>query len=852
MTTKVSSAFNKRNALTLILILLSALYLTFLVNLHTLETTMQRVFIFCYFVVMGMLACFLKGKYAEGKPFTSKSRIAAAVLAALLVSAGWNTFLPKTSEITFTLSSAAREDGSHGEVWLVDVVTDGNAVSLSSLSVDATQGWEYNNSYDDYIFYPSAENNSGNCLTLTATASDLTLKFAKNPWSGSVSILSADNENAILDLTAAEDGIAEYSLSATRSYALWEKVLYTLGAWAVVSYFAQLALLFLARPMEKRGWTERQKVLAFLLMGNFVFLFFTSDRIQPTHLTQGFLLLLTVASVWCFNRKSGCMEKYRAKGSRAAIGVIAVYASLASFAQRFFLNGNTRMHFSLPGLFYVLSGILWFIPVVWLMLFALEWLSARPRTLPKPGSRKKALCVLLIALLLCQVFVLWVEWPGGLPADSVDQLHQALGDYGMSDSHPFLHTLLERAILTVIPHPGAITAVQLLLFSLVLCAFLMMGYDRGMPVPLLVFLGCFFELMPNQALSWTNVLKDFPFTLALLWGTYLLLQLALDMPRSRKWPFYACLTLDIFLVSLLRHNGAAPAAAMIVLCIVLTVRRYEQVKLRALTAAVLAAVSFGVFKGPVMTALNVAPTVLSPYTTLFCAVGSCVNKDLPLSEEADAILEKALPLEDWRDYYARYYGHDYYYYQRPAGSVPYTPTEVTTAEILRVYGEALCKYPDVILKDRIDGCDVLWDVVQPEDGYTAKSFCFIYSFDELGQYVNIEDYRDDSGNILPYKQDFFTKAYLRLTGTARNSVLDILLWRTGAYLIAFWVLLLFWRKNGMQRFRSAAVPLIGNLIISVLYVYHQSFRYVYFVQVCVLALLFATVVCRPRPPQPEE
>lgn len=729
-----------KNYLALPAIVLAALYLTFLIDLHTLETALQRVFIFFYFVVMGVLACFLKGKYAEGKPFPLQSRIAAALLAALLVGAGWNTFLP---HVRFPL------DGSH-------------------------------------------------------------------------------------------------------MYALWEKLLYTLGAWAVVSFFAQLALLFLARPIEKRGWTERQKVLAFLLMGNFVFLFFTSDRIQPTHPTQGFLLLLTVASVWCFNRKSGCMEKYRTKGSRAAIGIIAVYASLASFAQRFFLDGNTRMHFSLPGLFYVLSGILWFIPVIRLMLFALEWLSSRPRTLPKPGSRKKALCVLLIALLLCQVFVLWVEWPGGLPADSVDQLHQALGDYGMSDSHPFLHTLLERAILTVIPHPGAITAVQLLLFSLVLCAFLMMGYDRGMPLPLLVFLGCFFELMPNQVLSWTNVLKDFPFTLALLWGTYLLLQLVLDTPRSRKWPFYACLTLDIFLVSLLRHNGAAPAAAMIVLCIVLTVRRYEQVKLRALTAAVLAAVSFGVFKGPVMTALNVAPTVLSPYTTLFCAVGSCVNKDLPLSEEADAILEKALPLEDWRDYYARYYGHDYYYYQRPAGSVPYTPTEVTTAEILRVYGEALCKYPDVILKDRIDGCDVLWDVVQPEDGYTAKSFCFIYSFDELGQYVNIEDYRDDSGNLLPYKQNFFTKAYLRLTGTPRNSVVDILLWRTGAYLIAFWVLLLFWRKNGMQRFRSAAVPFLGNLIISVLYVYHQSFRYVYFVQVCVLALLFATVVCRPRPPQPEE
>ena len=134
---------------------------------------------------------------------------------------------------------------------------------------------------------------------------------------------------------------------------------------------------------------KRNNVLrAALFAANYAVLFFTSERIQPTHLTQGFLLLLTVASIWCFNRKSGCMEKYRTKGSRAAIGIIAVYASLASFAQRFFLDGNTRDALSrCRGSFYVLSGILWFIPVVWLMLFALEWLSARPRTLPKPGSR---------------------------------------------------------------------------------------------------------------------------------------------------------------------------------------------------------------------------------------------------------------------------------------------------------------------------------------------------------------------------------------------------------------------------------------------------------------------------------
>ena len=471
-----------KNYLALPAIVLAALYLTFLIDLHTLETSLQRVFIFCYFVVMGVLAFFLKGKYAEGKPFPLQSRIAAALLAALLVGAGWNTFLP---HVRFPL------EGSH-------------------------------------------------------------------------------------------------------MYALWEKLLYTLGAWCVVFYFAQLALLFLARPMEKRGWTERQKVLAFLLMGNFVFLFFTSDRIQPTHLTQGFLLLLTVASVWCFNRKSGCMEKYRTKGSRAAIGIIAVYASLASFAQRFFLDGNTRMHFSLPGLFYVLSGILWFIPVIWLLLFALEWLSARPRTLPKPGSRRRAWWTLFAVLAVCQLAVLWILWPGGFPVDAIDQLSQATGLYGINDWHPVMHTLLEKLILTVIPQAGAITAVQMLLFTWLLTAILMIGYDSGIPLRRLTFFGAVIELLPNQALSWTNVLKDFPFTLALLWGLYLLALLAMKKPQSRKFGFYVCLTVDIFLICTLRHNGVVPGLAVAVLCIVLTLKNYAALKWRpavsALTAVVLLAV----------------------------------------------------------------------------------------------------------------------------------------------------------------------------------------------------------------------------------------------------------------------
>ena len=722
-----------KNYLALPAIVLAALYLTFLIDLHTLETSLQRVFIFCYFVVMGVLAFFLKSKYAEGKPFPLQSRIAAALLAALLVGAGWNTFLP---HVRFPL------EGSH-------------------------------------------------------------------------------------------------------MYALWEKLLYTLGAWCVVFYFAQLALLFLARPMEKRGWTERQKVLAFLLMGNFVFLFFTSERIQPTHLTQGFLLLLTVASVWCFNRKSGCMEKYRTKGSRAAIGIIAVYASLASFAQRFFLDGNTRMHFSLPGLFYVLSGILWFIPVIRLLLFALEWLSARPRTLPKPGSRRRAWWTLFAVLAVCQAAILWILWPGSIPNDATYQIQQAIGLYGINDWHPAMHTLLLKLMLMIIPEAGAITAVQMLLFTWLLTAILMIGYEHGIPLRLLAVLGVIFEFLPNQALSWSTILKDFPFTLALLWGLYLLALLAMKKPWSRKLGFYVCLTVDIFFICTLRHNGIVPGLAIAVLCIALTVKNYAAVHWKALAAVLAAAALFAVYKGPVFTVLDIAPNNMSPYTTMLCAVASCINKDLPLSEKSEQIMEKALPLEDWGEYYSRFVGHDPYYWGRPTGSEPYKISDITARDAFTVYLEALRKYPDVVIKDRLDGTDILWDVVQPPDSFNARSFNFVYTFSEntLPLDTSRLDRLDDGSYI---KNALPAKAYYSAANTPINSAADMLLWRTGAYLIAFLALLLFWNKNRMGRLWWAAVPMLGNIAASALVLYHQSFRYVYFVQVSVLALLYITAAVKPH------
>lgn len=568
-------------------------------------------------------------------------------------------------------------------------------------------------------------------------------------------------------------------------------------------------------------------------------LFFTNEAIQPDKKSKALLLLLTFFSGFTNCYGKGHLQKYRSNVCKICIFLISTYASLASFGQRFFLNGDVRIHFSLEGILYCVLGIIWFIPIICCMLVVLEkltFLSSIKRKLPK----RVAKWILFISLTLCQLFVIWALWPGGYPADTIFQLYQAVGYNMLSDWHPVIHTLLEKAILLIFNNTGMIMMIQMLLFSYLITVIFMLGYENGkIPLPMLIIIGCIFEILPNQALTGCNLLKDYPFSLALLWCGYLLANLVLETPWSKKLSYYICVCLALFLVLTLRHNGIVPGIFVIIGCIVITIRQYQRLRLRLIATIVAALVSFGVYKGPLMSALNVIPNSVSPYTTMLCAVGSCISKNLPLSEETYAIMEQVMPLEDWANYYSRFMGHDLYQWGRPEGSTPYNTSSITAKEAFLVYFDALIKYPDVVIKDRLDGCDIMWDVVQPSDGFNAKTFFFLdQAVDKLPVDTNGWTQLEDG---FWYKYTQFGVPYLRSIEIARNDFRDMLLWRTGAYLIALLTLFLFWGKNRLGRFLYAALPMLGNIAATALVVYHQSFRYVWFIQTGVLMLIYLTI-----------
>lgn len=600
-----------------------------------------------------------------------------------------------------------------------------------------------------------------------------------------------------------------------------------------------------------KSLTRKQLLLYTILSAgfglNFLLLFTTCEAISPVFTTKATLALLTLmtAVVFCLSQQSSAMEKYRGKGSCLFLGLLSVYSSLATFGQRFFLNGNTRIHFSGEGVFYCVLGAIWYLPILWSFLWVLEFFSAnKAKREANPSRRRKCFFALFGILLAVQAVILVIFWPGFFPEDAMNQLRPALGLAPLNDWHPVINSLIQRLILTVVPQAGAIVAVQMVLFVWLLAAFLMIGWDYGMKLPWLALFGGIFLLLPNQALSFANAMKDYAFTLALLWGTYLLLQLVLKKPWTKKLSFYFCFALDLFLTASLRHNGMVPLAAVAALCFLLGLKKGNGLWKKAVAACVAAVAALMVFKGPVYNLLDVIPNTQSPFTSMLCAVGSYINKDLPLSEEAQEIMETVIPMEDWRDYYRRYEGHDTYYWGRPNDAMEYDTSEITAGKAFRVYLEALFKAPDVVLKDRLDGMDILWDVVMPDDSFNGNGFHYIYPMGDEDVLIDMDGMAEGQEANKFCKQTSPAQAYFATTNWPHHGLANVLIWRTGIYLIAFLALILFWWKNGLKTLWYAAMPMLGNIAASILILYHQSFRYVYFVQLGVLAMVFVTIALR--------
>lgn len=198
-------------------------------DVYTLDSQLQRVFVFGFFLLMSGLLVYVKRTYIQKKP--SKISFGASVLISLVLLVIFqNTFLPREKENNISLYAVG-----DGEVWLTDVKIDGERVSVIDLDIFETANWEYNELYDDYVYYPY-NNLPENELGITFLGESITINFAVNDWSGKVDIKSPDGELRQIDLHDEKEGAFEYQNNFIREYGIFERIFYNIGILIAVVF----------------------------------------------------------------------------------------------------------------------------------------------------------------------------------------------------------------------------------------------------------------------------------------------------------------------------------------------------------------------------------------------------------------------------------------------------------------------------------------------------------------------------------------------------------------------------------------------------------------------------------------
>lgn len=220
-----------------IAIILSAVYLTFILSVYALNTKLKCVFIFVYFCVMGVTLFWLRRRFIPRSKWST--RLIAILVSGALLFGFQDFFLPLDKENLITLS-AIGTDGNRPdkEVWFTVIESDGKRVPLADVEIENNEHWTFVSEYDSYVFYP-AENVTVNWLTLRVVAKNVTLQLERNDWSGEVEIQDSSGTISRLNLASEEQTPMLYHIRTAREYTLWQRALLNAGAFLVLYFFIE-------------------------------------------------------------------------------------------------------------------------------------------------------------------------------------------------------------------------------------------------------------------------------------------------------------------------------------------------------------------------------------------------------------------------------------------------------------------------------------------------------------------------------------------------------------------------------------------------------------------------------------
>ena len=218
---------------------------------------------------------------------------------------------------------------------------------------------------------------------------------------------------------------------------------------------------------------------------------------------------------------------------------------------------------------------------------------------------------------------------------------------------------------------------------------------------------------------------------------------------------------------------------------------------------------------------------------LLAPVGSAIKQELPLPDRIMEIAETVLPIEEWK---ARYdpFNSDLITWRDPRPEY----AQISLKQAFSTYFLMLRIYPDVVIKDRLDGANLIWDIRAKMDRR-----CPI----DHNRDVSFRETRIEASGLIG-------KVYLEIQNlssslfkvSSSEDIIDVFIWKNGIYVYLLLVLILFLAETHNSKLLWAIGPSVAILMTYVLVIAWQMYFYIWFFPLSVVLLMIVAVIENQR------
>ncbi len=512
-----------------------------------------------------------------------------------------------------------------------------------------------------------------------------------------------------------------------------------------------------------------------------------------------------------FRKEQISSKKYTNK-QKIMFAVSSLYISF-SFIGKFLIE-NPKLSIIL---FYILLSIFIYklIPVLLNKIDNIKNKLNKPnKIIEKKNSHRILVFSICVLILLGYKFLLN---PFIFVTDSYMQISDVLNNT-LSNWHPYIHTMLLKMFYVVFGNFDSFIYFRIFIYSLLLNTILFYFNNKGLKLVYVYIIAILFTLSPVTATVLITLLKDVDFVIVLVALSFYLYLIVEDFKTFNFLKSnYFFLLISLLCVAFFRHNGIYIS---IIVAIFLFILSIKQKKIITITIIIFFAIISFIIKVPLYKILNVSDTPKNlDIATMIHGLDYIMVEDKAEynNKTYNYLINNVLSEKTFKNSYNKYNIDILLHYNENDDNKKTRNLKLNKSKIINIYLQQMLKSPIYLLKDRLYGNDIVWNVVEDDKINNLKYQLYYDEFDH--------EYIKDISKI--NRRSKFIEQILCFI--SNNALFNILFFRIGIYIDLLIVFINYTLITKRKKDLVMLFPLLINLITLLIAMHYQAFRYVWMV-----------------------